>query len=189
MFRLFSRSKNTIKNPVCLVASIGSHDHALLTRDRQIYEHYFTDVEIYESGDVAGFYEFLNETTVDILHLFADVSSDHTIQHESGISFFERLSQANVKIFILASENEVDNLIPFCSQAANAGIAHMNIVMTLDRKGGLYGRFFKSLFGRMVNGKTMPQAWVELAPQNPNTIHEAPEMVFSAGYGSLRLSV
>lgn len=95
----------------------------------------------------------------------------------------------NVRILTLASNNEPEWLVPFCSEAVNAGTAKINLVMTLDRKGELFVRFFTSLFGFMLKGMTMPEAWVELAPQNPDGVPETPETIFSAGYGSLRLSV
>ena len=42
-----------------------------------------------------------------------------------------------------------------------------NIVITLNRNGDAFGKFFKSLFQQMHAGKTMPSAWVKLAPQGP----------------------
>ena len=158
MFGLFGRSKNTVKNPKVLVASIGSNDTSLVSSDRRIYEGYFDDIETCQTESVAEFYKYIREKTFDILHLFASLDSDQTIEGETGPAFFERLSQANVKIFIFASDNEGDLLIPFCSQATNAGVARMNLVMTLDRKGELFGSFFKTLFGSMVSGRTMPEA-------------------------------
>ena len=42
-----------------------------------------------------------------------------------------------------------------------------NIVITLNRNGEHFGRFFKELFSQMQAGVTMPMAWVTLAPQGP----------------------
>ncbi len=190
MFGLFNRSKNTVKNPRCLIATIGGQDNTFVADDRRIYEGLFGDVETFEAESLSAFREFLSTTSIDILHLFANITDDRRIEGASGPEFFKNISEANVKIFILASENPGDDLIPFCSEAVNAGAAPMNLVMTLDRKGDSFGRFFKSLFGHMVSGgKTMPQAWVELSPQGTTSEIDAPETVFSAGFGSLRLSV
>lgn len=37
--------------------------------------------------------------------------------------------------------------------------------MTLARNGNAFSTFLRSLFVAMKNGKTMPMAWVEMAPQ------------------------
>jgi hypothetical protein len=42
-----------------------------------------------------------------------------------------------------------------------------NIIITLNRNGEAFGRFFKILFSLMRVGMTMPLAWVKLAPQGP----------------------
>lgn len=43
-----------------------------------------------------------------------------------------------------------------------------NIVITVDRNGDQFGKFFKALFVEMNAGATMPSAWVKLAPQGPS---------------------
>ena len=187
MFGIFNRFKNTIKNPKILIASIGSDDNQLLSEDRLIYDGYFSDIEIFETRSVHEFYEFIENSKFDILHLFTNITEDNTIQEESGAAFFEHVSQAKIKIFIIASGNDSDRLLDFSSQGKNTG-SGMNLVMTLDRKGELFTKFFKSLFGCMLGGKTMPEAWVELAPQNPHIQHETPDTIFLAGAGSLKIS-
>jgi hypothetical protein len=42
-----------------------------------------------------------------------------------------------------------------------------NIIITLNRNGEAFDRFFKILFSLMCVGMTMPLAWVKLAPQGP----------------------
>src|SRR5215204_5805589 len=180
MFGLFGKSKNTITNPKFLIASIGADDVSLVSADRAIYDSYFSEIETIQSETIDGFYDEIQHRTCDILHLFARVGSRHELQVGDGQDFFRHLSTLNIKILILASENVGDSLIPFCTEASAAGLDRVNMVMTLERKGEAFGRFFKSLFGSMIKGRTMPQAWVELAPQNPHMVHDAPETVFSA---------
>ena len=40
----------------------------------------------------------------------------------------------------------------------------------------------------MNSGKSMPVAWVTLAPQIPRIQHDAPETIFMAGRGQVRFS-
>jgi hypothetical protein len=49
-----------------------------------------------------------------------------------------------------------------------------NIVITLNRNGEHFGRFFRELFSQMQAGVTMPMAWVELAPQGPHQRSDIP---------------
>jgi len=65
----------------------------------------------------------------------------------------------------------------------------MNLVMTLERKGDVYPRFFRRLMEDMITGTSMPEAWVKLAPQGPAQQDDIPETVFNAGYGSLRFKL
>ena len=55
---------------------------------------------------------------------------------------------------------------------------HANIVLTIDRKGENFPRFFASLFAAMFAGKSMLLAWVELVPQIPNAKHEGAPATF-----------
>ena len=43
----------------------------------------------------------------------------------------------------------------------------INLVITFHRNGKDFARFFRSLFQLMWAGKSMPMAWVQLAPQIP----------------------
>jgi hypothetical protein len=40
-------------------------------------------------------------------------------------------------------------------------------VLTVSRKGDVFGDYFQKLFRAMKDGTSMPIAWVKLAPSNP----------------------
>ena len=120
------------------------------------------------------------------MHLFAEVKSNGTVEDVFGYKFLENLSQADTKLVIFASDNSGDNYIAFSPKDKTKNIRPMNMVMTLERKGDLFPKFFKSLFSFMVSGDTMPEAWVKLAPQNPHIEHNTPGAIFSAGFGAVK---
>jgi len=186
MFGLFNRSKNTVKNPKILLASIGTDDETLFAADREIYQSHFSDITEHRAASVSDFFEFIRGKTFDIVHLFVEVKANGTIHDASGYEFLENLSQAETKLVLFASDNSGDSYIAFYPKANAKNIKPMNAVMTLDRKGDLFPKFFKSLFSFMASGDTMPQAWVKLAPQNPNIEHNTPETIFSAGFGAVK---
>ena len=53
----------------------------------------------------------------------------------------------------------------YAEAGKDVGFGRANLVMTLDRKGDSFGRFFQVLFQDMFAGTSMPMAWVKLAPQ------------------------
>lgn len=59
-----------------------------------------------------------------------------------------------------------------------------NVIITLNRNGEAFGRFFKNLFSEMHAGTTMPKAWVKLAPQGPvsNADHPGTVALLEAGH-------
>lgn len=122
------------------------------------------------------------------MHLFAEIKPSGTIEDVSGQEFLENLSQVETKVVLFASDNSGDSYIAFYPKCGAKNINPMNAVMTLDRKGNLFQKFFKSLFGFMVSGDTMPQAWVKLAPQNPQLNQNTPEAIFSAGFGAVKFT-
>jgi hypothetical protein len=66
-----------------------------------------------------------------------------------------------------------------CLDAAReTGVGSANLVLTLDRKGVAFARFFDQLFARMNAGTPMPVAWTELQPQSPAALRpEHPDLV------------
>jgi hypothetical protein len=186
LFGLFKRNKNVIEYPKVLIASIGTRFES---DDIQIYEENFEQIETVRAADVQEFFNYLSGKTFDILHLFVQINQDNSISGSSGTEFFRHVTESNIKIFIFASDNLSERLIPFCTEGINSGYGKLNLVMTLERKERLFPSFIKELFDKMLGGITMPEAWVEIAPQGPMQQENIPETVFSAGLGSLKLTV
>ena len=192
MFGLFSRAKNKVKNPKILIASIGVGSKSFFAQDRDIYQsqinNIFDDITEYEAVNIDKFWEFIEGKTFDIVHLFVNIEPDGKVESVSGREFFEKLSASEVKTVLFASDNPADNYIAFASKNGEGNIRSMNTVMTIERKGEAFPSFFQSLFGLMAWGRTMPMAWVELAPQNPHlkSGDNIPGAIFVAGLGSLK---
>ncbi|MFL6374127.1 MAG: hypothetical protein ACJ73D_05615 [Pyrinomonadaceae bacterium] len=183
MFGLFKSKPLT--NPRCAVVSIGGHDRDKLDLDKEIYCD-FANVTAIECSSVSALAECLEHRPVDILHLLTEIGSDETIQGESKTAFLEQLSLLGPKILILASDNDAQSLIAFCSKGP---MLSLNLVMTLDRKGEAFANFFKKLFILILGGRTMPDAWAHLSPQMPGENDlSMPGTIFSAGNGGLRIA-
>lgn len=95
------------------------------------------------------------------------------------IALHELVRAAGAHIAVLASDVPQDVLrhADFNRYVQAGHDWPANIVLTLNRNGESFGRFFKSLFAQMREGATMPMAWVRLAPQGPVAQADGPGTV------------
>lgn len=110
--------------------------------------------------------------------IYAHLQSDgNVVGYSRGLRDIVR--EANSPIVIVASENEAKG---YNAAGKPAGYGQANLVMTLERRGANFSQFFFKLFSEMFGGKSMPMAWVKLAPQGGKTGHEdCPGTIFVAG--------
>jgi len=89
---------------------------------------------------------------------------------------------------VFASENPVENYVAAFPPKQRIGFVEPNLVLTLERKGENFVKFFGSLFGLMAKGRTMPMAWVKMAPQGGDSrrMQELPETIFEANLGQIK---
>ncbi|MEO8670673.1 MAG: hypothetical protein ABI411_05110 [Tahibacter sp.] len=99
----------------------------------------------------------------------------------SAMSVREHIKTAGACVAVVANNNAPES----CIEALRAPKDWpANIVMVIDRKSECFASFFGRLFTLMLSGKTMPMAWVELAPQVPGLDHaDAPSTIFAAEAG------
>jgi len=112
-----------------------------------------------------------------VLLMYCDLAKDGTVVGSSD-SLRETIHKSAAPIVIVASENDVESYI---AASKRPGQGRANLVMTLKRRGVAFPSFFNHLFRMMFEGKSMPTAWVDLAPQAPGAGHpDCPETIFSA---------
>ena len=89
---------------------------------------------------------------------------------------------------VFASDNPVENYVAAFPAEQRKGFVEPSLVLTLERKGENFVKFFSSLFRLMAKGQTMPMAWVRLAPQGGNSreMQELPETIFEANLGQIK---
>ena len=156
-----------IANPVIgFVNLLGSAGNSLLEQDRKA---------------LAGVFEnrvHVADRTLprcNVLFLYCGLEPSGSVTGLSA-SFREVIKGAGAHVAVLAGE-----LSPAMMQnkefVKNLGVKSdwpANIVITLNRNGDHFGRFFAELFSKMRNGMSMPMAWVQLAPQGPNQSRDIP---------------
>ena len=91
------------------------------------------------------------------------------------------IKSARASVAIFASENDSSLYI---KRMGNRTDWAANIVMVINRNGDKFPAFFRQLFTAMFEGRTMPMAWVQVAPQGPAAKHsENPSSIFAAEAG------
>ena len=124
-----------------------------------------------------------NPPPCDVLFIYGVVGPNGTI---GGHRVRELIRATGASIVVVASENLPE---PYMALARPGPGEQANLVMALDRKGSAFSSFFEKLFGEMFAGRTMPQAWVKLAPQIPGEVHAgAPDCIFSCERPKVRLA-
>jgi len=124
----------------------------------------------------------LTELGCDVLFLYAKVAADGAIVGSPwGLRELIRDSGAKVVVFGLANSGKSYVLAGKLKPYGRA-----NLVMTLDRCGEAFERFFAALFSKMKTGTPMPIAWVQLNPQAPSSEQPGrPEAIFACEIGPL----
>lgn len=129
------------------------------------------------------------EQKYDIVHLLGDVTENGTIADANGneitgTEIIQYCCDQNVKLLWSGNDNPPERYM----KGFGARGKHLNLVMTLKRKGANFPSFLQKLLAQMAYGVTMPVAWNDLCPQIPGLDHpDAPESIFFAGRGRARL--
>jgi len=121
----------------------------------------------------------------EILFLYAHLREDGTLAGIDVLAGLRQVAQlTSATIVVLASPNHSETAQ---KSAALPGQKSANLVLTLNRNGDGFSRFFGELFERMEAGSSLMHAWVELAPQHPSAMPSyAPSTLLIAEAGDMR---
>jgi hypothetical protein len=150
----------------------GEAASALVESDKSVLCSLFAAVT--ESADVPP--------KCEVLFLYCSLDRQGRI---IGSQFTVRqvIESAGAYVAVVASENSGEAYVKALARRTNW---HANIALTIERKGEKFTLFFRRLFESMYSGKSMPLAWVELAPQIPGQEHpDAPGAIMAAEAGHL----
>ena len=157
-----------------LVDLSGGKFAALLEEDRKALSSLFSDVSSSNRPPIPR---------CDVLFLYSDLAPDGSLLH--GPSVRQVATRAGAAIVVLASDKSPEERLT--AAAAGTGQKKASLVLTYDRKGESFARFFRELFSLMKSGKGMPAAWVALAPQHPSAMNpDLPETIFLPEAGTVQ---
>jgi hypothetical protein len=98
-----------------------------------------------------------------VLFIYCQIETDGSIRG-SSLGLRELIRESGAPIVVVASESTPEQCI---AASKRKGYGAANLVLTVHRKGDVFGRFFQKLFRAMKDGTSMPIAWVNLAPTIP----------------------
>jgi hypothetical protein len=198
LWRLFGRRAEVVNGTRVLVASLGrAAGGGLEDEDAGVYSEFYRRVRVFKASDADGLTDAVGSGDYDVLHLFCEMDANGRLvagddSRLKGGELLEACREADVKLLFLAQDNPVEHYsLAFLDGSGRRGLG-LNLVLTMDRKGGLFGRFLRGLLQRMSAGATMPMAWVALAPQIPNPppgtrLEEQPGLILRPDRGGVRL--
>ena len=120
----------------------------------------------------------------DVLFLYCHIDKSGSLIGSKD-TLRQIMFASRAPIVVVASSNPPDAYI---AASKRPGHGHANLVMVLDREGTNFVVFFQRPFNLMKQGKTMPVAWVELAPQllpGGMSHPDAPESIFACESGHI----
>lgn len=182
-----------VRNTSVLVCALNREALDDLERDASVYSTFYRRVNVSKplrSGDLVN---AIREGGYDIVHLFCAVDSGGYLVDADGrrldsLALLEACLMADVKLLVMASDNHVDDYVKAFQKSKEPAGLRMNLIITLARHGEKFPRFLRSLLRQVANAKSLPQAWVELAPQTHRGTHgELPETMLFADRGGVEL--
>jgi len=177
---LFRKDKDEVHGAKVLVCAVDNRFGDLLKADSEVYGRYYRATTTDVLPTIQALLRRL-EQKYDIIHLIADVTEAGTIRdasgHEiTGTELIQRCCDHDVKLLWAASDNPPERYINGFGARGN----HLNLVMTLKRKGPNFPGFLQQMLSRMAYGDTMPVAWNDICPQIPRSDHRMLQSRFSS---------
>jgi hypothetical protein len=176
-FLSLSKRMTVIKNPRFAMLNLqGEAAVALIAEDKAALAPIFGEPQV-SKGVVPH---------CDVLFIYCEVSMEGVfVNAQQGLR--DIIRDAGAKVVVIASENEGDAYIAWGKTDRGTTHGKANLVMTMTRNGTVFPSFFARLFTLMKQGRSMPMAWVKLAPQIPGHEHsDCPGAIFSCEAGQVR---
>lgn len=160
-----------ISNPsIAFVNFLGDRGKGLIDADRIAIEDLFKNNILTANNTLPK---------CDVLFLYGELQPSGRIA-DTPLTLGDAVKETGARVAVMASDIQPDLLSnnDFAKSFSGRPDWAANIVITLNRNGEHFGRFFHELFSQMKAGVSMPMAWVELAPQGPHQPEDIPAAIF-----------
>ena len=152
----------------------------------------FTDLMVQDRAEIGALFSEIPASSqklpeCEVLFLYASIEENGALQG-TKLSLRQLIAATHARIVVIATNNSIEGYV---AALKSTGDAKANLVLTTNRKGEAFPRFFKRLFEIMLSGKSMPLAWVEIAPQGPISAEQkaaTPDSAFAPELGQVSFS-
>jgi hypothetical protein len=118
------------------------------------------------------------------LMVYCTIGEDGRIAGYSG-SLRDLVDHARAPFVVVATPNTAT---AYRNAAPDTPHGQANLIMTLDRKGDAFARFFVRLLAEMKDTRQpLPAAWNAVAPQARGAAHDAPDTIAICDLGGVTL--
>jgi hypothetical protein len=118
----------------------------------------------------------------DVLFPYCLIEADGSVRNSSD-HVRQLVDRSEAVVAVVASENAPAHCVAAIKRGQRG---KANLVVTLNRRGDIFPRFFERLFIEMKRGVSMPVAWNRLAPQTPRGVHpDCPDTIFLCEAGKV----
>ena len=125
----------------------------------------------------------------DVLFIYCRLGENGSV-HGAELTLPAIISASGALVAIVATGNTASAYTAAFKDAYIGGAPAADVVLTLDRRGDLFGDFFTRLFDLMFRGKSFVRAWMALAPQARSADQSRnPEALFLAAGGETGFAV
>jgi hypothetical protein len=157
---------------------LGSAAHQAVAQDSTMLAPVFRNKVLIGHGQNPKFKGEIPEC--NILMLYGHIDSSLVLSGGGSSYTLPELAKASAaQLIVVASDTPVQTLTDpkfVRSLSGWSGPAPV-VIVTLDRKGDGFLKFFLQYFLRLVMGSSVTQGWVDLAPQGPNFDHWGPAAI------------
>lgn len=134
----------------------GGEMDALIKEDAAALGTVFSKVKVYPAHEVPQ---------AMMVFAYAGLTEEGMLAGYPAYDVKQLALATRARLFVLAAGNSAGSVK---AAAERKGAPVPTLVLTLDRNGKGFGRFFRALFDDMRTGTPILSAWVKLAPQHPN---------------------
>jgi len=180
-----SRRNFTITPTKVLVSAVGAENHLLsmAESDGAVYTKHYSNVIISSVNSADSLIDKIKTEAFDIVHVVLNLNPDGTFDQTPAGQIIRVCADTGVRLIFFAAENSPE------IYTAHFPSGKIDLVMTIDRKEEKFSAFLHSLLSKMISGKTVADAWVELAPQTERASQQddLPSCIFAVGQGRVVL--
>jgi hypothetical protein len=176
-----------VEGTIALVCELSDASAGAFDGDAAAYSSVFQTINVAQTAVPSELLNTILDTRSDVVHLFCEFAEEDVSGTKLSLAaLLDACRRAEVKLLILARPNSAEYLGGTLPHERPEEI--LNIVATIDRKGGGYVTFLETLLHGITKQGDVARAWANAArPRAVNRDPKLPDTIFVAARRSIKL--